>query len=258
MTVKVDERFIVYRSRDLVPKFDIALPRPLRALHQLELSSRCNLKCVYCPSHKLGRPKVDMSWETFLRALEWVEHFVARGTQHELNLAGIGESTLNPEFPAMVAEVRRRFGSDFRIVLATNGVATTEEMVEKIAPFGPAVWVSLHRPEKAAPAVGLYRKYGLLEGVSTDPATNGNSWAGQVDWPDTPGYVSPCMWLRYGLAMALADGRITTCCIDASGAGAVARVTASPVGVADLAPYTLCASCHQEIAIRGYEQRVTP
>jgi len=78
---------IAYGAVSEIPVLDIPMPRKIESLHQIELSSRCNLRCVYCPSPKLQRPKVDMSEEHFLRALEWVDYLVKRGTQIEINMA---------------------------------------------------------------------------------------------------------------------------------------------------------------------------
>src|SRR4051794_37395618 len=75
-------------------------PRPITAIHQVEITSRCNLTCHYCPSRWLDRPreigadgfpkgfgraKQDMTLETFEKALGWATHFERNGgTQGEL------------------------------------------------------------------------------------------------------------------------------------------------------------------------------
>lgn len=236
-----------------LPLLPISLPRPLTALHQIEITSRCNLRCKYCPSPTLGRPKVDMDVPTFVRALEWARHFVKTGTQRELNLAGIGESTLHPNFVEYVSLARAAVGPVTTLIFATNGLIHDEAMIRALVPYHPVVWVSLHRPEKAGLALELYQKHGLLGGVSTDPSTNANDWAGQVKWKNSPGNAIPCPWLRAGHAMAMADGRITTCCLDATGAGVVGHVGLEPGSVA-IAPYALCRTCNQEIGVVGYDQ----
>src|ERR1044072_6043239 len=82
-------------------------PRPIESIHQIEISSRCNLRCVYCPSKDLdkpvadcgsGREKVDISMAHFERALEWAQQMHVRGTQGELALPGLGEALLHSDF----------------------------------------------------------------------------------------------------------------------------------------------------------------
>lgn len=236
------------------PQLHIQLPRPINSVHQIEITSRCNLKCSYCPSPNLGRPKVDMSIETFQRALKWVKHYVSVGTQKELNLAGIGESTIHPRFIEMLGLARDVVGDDVKIIFATNGIQITDEQVAAMEPYHPEVWVSLHQPKKAAEAVSLYRKYGLLKGFSIDPSTNANDWAGQVKWKtDFPGSMA-CQWLRGGWVMVMADGRITTCCLDATGDGVIGHVD-DIIDSLQSKPWSLCKGCHQEIAIIGHNQR---
>src|SRR3990167_3157408 len=110
-----------------LPLLDVTFPRYVKALHQIEISSRCSLKCVYCPSPDISkglyqdRRAEDMNRETFIRALEWVTVFVRKGTQAELNLAGIGESFLHPEFADFVKLAREAVGPLVKLVMATNG-----------------------------------------------------------------------------------------------------------------------------------------
>lgn len=233
-------------------------PRSVRALHQIEISSRCNLRCVYCPSPSIvagkypNRPALDMTTEIFERSLEWVKFYVRQRTQDELNLAGIGESTLHPEFSRFVRLAREAVGDSVKVIFATNGIIHDEELVRSIAPYNPHVVVSLHRPEKAALAVQMYRKYGLLKGVSADPSTGANDWAGQVNWISS-GDTLRCQWLQDGKAMAMADGRITTCCLDAQGLGVVGHVN-DPLGSVQTKPYDLCRKCYQRIGSEHWDQ----
>jgi hypothetical protein len=240
-------------------------PVPLRAIHQIEITSRCNLVCPYCPSRDIqagkypNRPALDMTLPIYLRALEWAAYCVRRHGQRELNLAGIGESTLHPDFVSFVLAARRAVGPDVRLVYATNGIppkgADLAAIIRSIAPARPQVWVSLHRPEKAEAAVRLYREAGLLVGLSVDPAANPNDWAGQVQWPVAgQSRDLPCQWLRDGKAFVLADGRLSTCCLDAQGIGVIGHVD-DAIGPLDLAPYALCRACYQTIEAPAWDQR---
>jgi len=247
------------RRRGAVPTLRVKFPRRVSALHQIEITSRCTLRCPYCPQSRMAaghegfRKTEDMTRSTFERCLQWADRFVKAGTQMEINLAGIGESTAHPEFVDFVRMAREAFPT-IKLTLATNGVGYDRSLVEAVAPYRPAVWVSLHRPDKGGRAIQWWGEAGLLEAISTDPATNANDWAGQVEWFSDTRTVLPCMWLRSGRVMALSDGRLTTCCLDATGAGVVGHV-ADEIGKVRVEPYSLCGGCHQEIGVKGYNQR---
>jgi hypothetical protein len=247
-----------------IHELDIALPRPIVSLHQIEVSSRCSLRCVYCTSPSIvagkypNRPSVDMSRETFEAALEHVKFFLRRGTQGELNLAGIGESFLNENFLTFV-ELAREAHPFGHILLATNGLHLTEAIAKELARLKTRLWVSLHRPEKAGLAVSIAKTAGILDGVSMDPALNSDSWADQVAWPKA--YVAPiqCHWIRAGWCMVMAHGQVTSCCLDAQGLGVIGHVNDTPGALGDKGtwvtkPYKLCASCQQVLAIKGHVQ----
>lgn len=238
-------------------------PRPILALHQLELSSHCDLRCVYCPNAHLQRPKLFMSQAHFERALVLAKRFVDAGTQLELNLAGIGESTLHPDFPAMALRARAVLGPLPVLTLATNGlnIANDDErstrILDALQAAGVRTFVSLHRPERAGIAVDKLRSRPsiaagyptLLAGVSADPSVNSDDWAGQVDWHRSHHSRMVCQFLNEGKAMVLADGRVTTCCLDASGAGVIGHVDDDlPGGVGlrsswEQEPWSLCKTC---------------
>lgn len=214
---------------------------PITSIHQVELTSRCNLRCRYCPSPHLPREKMDMVHEHYLMALGWASHYVRRGTQREFNVAGIGESTLHPRFVEYVAMAREQLGPDVDIVLATNGLLVDRALARSLKPYRPRIWVSMHRPERAGPAVEALKAEGLLSGVSADPSIAAIDWAGQVKW-HTSHAPSRCAWIDTGRVMVMADGRVTTCCLDASGSGVVCNI-ADDITKARLQPYALCETC---------------
>lgn len=220
-------------------------PRPVRDVHQIELTTRCNLRCKYCPSPHLPRPKADMEWGAFEQALELVKHFVRRGTQTELSLTGIGESLLHPRFIEAVAAARAAIGQSRPLVITTNGLLLTEALCRDLAPFQPQVFVSLHRPEKAGPAVEAAKRAGILKGVNASAATSAFDWGGQVKWHISAPRIQ-CEYLRSGWCVVLQDGRVSTCCLDASGAGSVGTVWDDPESL-KLQPYSLCSTCHMEV-----------
>lgn len=238
----------------------VAYPRPITSVHQIEISTRCNLRCVYCPSRHLdkpiseggsGRAKIDISREHYARALEWAVHFEKLGTQGELALTGIGEALLHPDFVDMVRLAREALPSN-PITFSTNGLLLTDELCEQLKPYRPQIFVSTHRPEKAGPAINAARRAGLLAATNTSFATEAFNWAGEVEWEvSIPEGSVVCEYLRTGWCVVLSDGRIATCCLDAEGASAVAHVD-DPVGFAEIQPWEGerqgCSSCHMTIA----------
>jgi len=220
----------------------------LREIHQIEITSRCNLKCKYCPSYKLPRPKVDMTREDFELALRWAKYFQGRGTQGELNLAGIGESTLHPDFVPFLFRAREALGPDQVLLFATNGLLVTQALVDAIAPANPRVYVSMHRPEHAGPAAHKLHRAGLLHGISQDPALQSTDWAGQVKWEVTVPKGRPCTWVRGGKAFVFADGRLSRCAFDASGIGVFGKLTDDLTRLAT-SPYSLCRTCDQDVGV---------
>jgi hypothetical protein len=242
----------------------VTLPRSVTSVHQIEITSRCSLKCVYCPSPRIvrgdyadkGRVAGDMTRENYVRALEWVAHYVGQGTQTELNLAGIGESTIHPEFLAYLRLAREAVGPKGTIIFATNGIfhdgrIHTDDFVKEMARYRPIVCISLHKPEKAGRVLPLYKKHGIFGGISTDPTTFANDWAGQLDWPCDESMA--CQWLREGKIFVLSDGRLSTCCLDAQGLGTIGHVS-DPIGSVRTKPYALCHSCFQIAGIAGFDQ----
>jgi len=198
------------------------------------------------------RPKEDMTYETFKSCLAMAQKFVQQGTQRELNLAGIGESTLHPQFADWVHEARAAVGYACHIVLSTNGVGVTQEHVDALRDNQVSVYVSAHRPEKAALTINMLRQAGIFRNQSDGAWMASVDWAGQVDWPVTAGTKgTPCPWLHFGRVTAFSDGKLSTCCFDSDGSGVVGTIEDLIQGKElFVEPYRLCGPCHHEIAQR--------
>lgn len=218
---------------------------PLREIHEIELSSRCNLACTYCPHPVLEREKEDMYWAVFDASMRLLKRLCSEGTQGELSLTGIGEAVLHPHFVEMAAEARSVLGMDRPFVLTTNGLALTEEIIGALVHLKPKIYVSLHRPELAGPAIERVKRAGLELGVNASFATSSLDWAGQVKW-HVSAPRSECQYLAQGWGVVRADGRITTCCMDAHTKHAFGTVW-SPKNELVLAPHALCRSCNLDV-----------
>ena len=224
----------------------------LRAIHQIEITSRCNLRCRYCVHPTMAREKRDMDERTFMRALEVAEVLHYQYGHRELNLAGIGESTMHPYFIDYLEVARRTLPEEVDLVLATNGLLVDDDLAHEMAramyelPGRLLVWVSLHRPERAGPAVEALRRYGLLAGVSADPSVAAVNWAGQVNWHVSVPGREPCPWLSHGLGFVAADGSVLQCCFDGSGASRLGDIW-EPVGSQAVRAHALCPACHHTV-----------
>ena len=217
-------------------------------LHQIEVTSQCNLRCVYCLHPIMSRAKQHMTTHVWLNALRWVQHFVDAGTQGELVLSGTGEPTLNPRLPEMAREARYVIGPKRRLVTTTNGLAVTPELVEALKPSDIRVYVSLHRPEKAEAAVHLLEAAGLFEQAVMDPVMGPNNWAGQVQWPDRinrGGDARPvCPWLSRGWLFVSAEGDFYSCCYANGGTPKLGHVE-EPCRNISPEPWDICGACWQ-------------
>lgn len=236
-------------------------PRPITTVKQLEPTTRCNLRCVYCPQ-ALGSPKgsgfprkrEDMTLETFAAVMDLMEHYVKAGTQGELCFTGIGEPTLHANLPEMMAWARRVLGPQRPLVISTNGIEFTEALAKQIAPLHPSVFVSTHRPEKAGPAIEIAKRHGIFANRNVSFVDSAFDWAGQVKWHVSHERV-PCEHLKQGWGIVLVDGRVSTCCLDADGSGVVGTVWDSPKTLA-VKPFKLCDTCSFSVPSESQPVRV--
>lgn len=210
-------------------------------IHEIELSSVCNLACVYCPHPKLQRAKAHMTWPVFERTLEHVRYLVARGTQKELSLTGIGEAILHPDFVKMMWAAREVMGR-LPIYLSTNGVAMTQELADEFQRAGLGVYVSLHRPEVAGPALTMLDMAGVSRASNHAFVDSALDWAGQVKW-HVSAPRAPCQYLGKGWAVVRQDGSLNACCMDAHGLFPIATVWDEP-GTLQTHVIGLCQSCN--------------
>lgn len=193
----------------------------------------------------MKRAKTDMTDEVFDRALDHVEYYYKRGTQHELSITGIGESTMHPNLIPFLERARQRF-PNLNILFSTNGLPTfTEEIAAACQRLSVGIYVSLHRPEVAGFTVELGKKYGIIRGINVGAAVNPFDWAGQVDWYSTAPS-SICAYLQRGWAVVLQDGDVSTCCLDAEKKGIIGNVWNDP-GTFQVQPYSLCSACHEKV-----------
>jgi MoaA/NifB/PqqE/SkfB family radical SAM enzyme len=102
--------------------------RPFEAF-QVEVTSRCNLKCVMCPVTVLAEhwPARDMAWETFERAA------AAFNRTRWVHLQGWGEPMLHPRIYDMIARAK---SAGCRVGFTTNGTRLTRANGERLLERG--------------------------------------------------------------------------------------------------------------------------
>lgn len=101
----------------------------------IDVTRRCNLTCVGCPSHapdvvwQARHEDDDFAWDDFVRVCRELRELGTR----KMILIGEGEPTLHPRLLDMIAEARR---CGFRAVLLTNGTRLDERLAPAIAGSG--------------------------------------------------------------------------------------------------------------------------
>ncbi len=227
----------------------------ITTINTIELSSICDNECPYCPAKDQSKYRQVgfMTWEVFKKACEWVLYFHKLGTQKELNLFGVGESTLHPNIIEMVSYARKNLPFKQSLHLNTNGNKMTYVKANSLKQAGiTSIDITGHKPEATARTIRIFREVGIPGQLSVDFMTTPNNWAGQVHWfpPDQSISVyqnNPCPWILKGQTMVMSDGSLTTCCIDAFGKNIFGNILKDDLNKLLIHPSELCKKCHHEI-----------
>lgn len=106
---------------------------------QIEPTTRCNFTCGFCAGRHM--PQEDLSWDTFVRALDALPDLA------HVELQGEGESFLHDRFFDMLAELRRRH---IEVSFITNGSLITPSRVDRLLDMDVAkISVSIESPDPA-------------------------------------------------------------------------------------------------------------
>lgn len=229
----------------------------VKAVKNLELASVCNLACVYCPAKDQGeyRDVGLMMEDVFEKSLFWIKKFIKQGTQMELNMFGVGESTLHPKLVEYVRRTRRITPPNLQLLMNTNGIAFTEELCRELYAAGiDKIDLTDHEARASMETIRILRRVtGQYTpnprgkwGYSRDGILNPNDWGGLVkDWvvgSEHPRWT--CPWLNNGQVMIMSNGDVTRCCQDAFARGVICTVYDN----VDDIPYSTfvqCETCHE-------------
>ncbi len=221
----------------------------ITTINSIETSSLCDNSCEYCcsPEQHKYRETGLMTLEIFEKALEWVTHYVLKGTQLELNLFGVGEPTLNKDIVEMVHRARCAMPAKLMVHLNTNGNKMTLELARALKRAGVSdIDITGHNPRATAKTIKIFKEVGIDGQLSIDFMTSPNNWAGQVDWFE-PDYEYPCPWLHRGQVMIMSNGDVTRCCLDAFAKGVMGNVLTDDLSEMELTPFEVCDKCHQTV-----------
>ena len=97
---------------------------------QLEVTTRCNLRCAYC-SNRLLTQREDVPFD---RIKGWLDQVDLRRVD-DVDFTGLGEASLHRELPRIIEEVRTR-GDPRDIRMVSNGVALTEKRFAPLCDAG--------------------------------------------------------------------------------------------------------------------------
>ena len=215
----------------------------MTTVYAVEVTSRCNLSCVYCPQNAkyervFTRPRVDITDELFVAALAWATW----NPPAEIVLAGMGEPLMHPRIADYVAMTRAALPKT-AINLPTNGLLLTDGLARQLAPHHPRIFISAHVPARAAQAVQIADQYGILAAVGCDAVANPIDWAGQIDWFPAGSHY-PCPFIRKQYVAVTSTGVIMTCCYDLTGESHLGHVTECPHALISR-PWRCCPRCQQ-------------
>lgn len=136
---------------DMKAKFEPVFNTDRKPLHKLiplntpmavsiVSSQACNIRCEYC-LHSLSNEELNkrnfvqknMTWDTFIKAVEMLKDFPER--IKSISLSGQGEPLCNPLFPDMVSFVKKAGITD-DVSVITNGLLLNRENIVKIIDAG--------------------------------------------------------------------------------------------------------------------------
>lgn len=95
----------------------------------IEITSKCNMSCQYCPQTMLTRPKQDMSLDVFKKIVDDTVNYIPF-----LSLSGYGEPLLNPDIIEAVKYAKEK--GFFRVLLETNAALLDDNMLQKLSEAG--------------------------------------------------------------------------------------------------------------------------
>lgn len=234
--------YVVIDAINFITEIKMIYPRPIESIHQIEITSRCNLKCPYCLQAIMTRKREDMTDGIFEKSVHAAKKLVDNRTQHEIWLHGLGESLLHPNFLDYCEHAKKEL-PNIQVRISTNAILLTESMIDRLKEIGIILHVSLQRPDLAnRKAIHYSQKKRVLENIGVNPIHQANDWAQQM--PDEVCILDKagCGWLHSGWAMVLANGELAQCCTDGLGLYTIGHIDSWEES--EVKPFKLCETCN--------------
>jgi hypothetical protein len=213
-------------------------------IYQIEITSRCTLKCEYCPHPTMKRAKEDMALAFFERALDYPFAYDVVTAHH------FGEPLLHQDIVTMC---RMSFERGLAFGFSTNlNVRRPLDTVGRLVDAGLG-WlkISFHNDIARQRAEEIQAAFPELP-LIFETLERKHSWAGQVAVPwhsnqrCVPG-VMDCEFHVFDHCVVSAQGRLLACCLDVEGRSDFGGLLDhSPEAFARLRNdvlFDLCASC---------------
>lgn len=186
-------------------------------IYQIELTSKCNLSCSYCPHARLKRPKEHMDIKIVEKILDFPFMWDIVGGHH------FGEPLLHPDI-LKVAALCRSKGLGFGF--STNAELLTVELFRKLVDSG-LTWlkISFHTAKGRSMYDSLKDLFPDFALFSSDLEVK-HDWAGLVNGEGlSPGAgEGDCIFHRYNLGVVSAQGEVLSCCMDAHGVSSIGSI----------------------------------
>lgn len=212
-------------------------------IFQIELTSRCNATCSYCPHGNMSRKKIDMTDEMFEKALELIDRdnlWETFGNYH-IELHSFGEPLLLGD--RLFYFLNRMKEEKLPWSLSTNGIlfGKNEEFEKKLLSYNGIIEISvenvnskitledkyerinnflqLHKQLNSGTLVYLI-SYGNVDYKRFDVNYGPKIRKSQYElhtWSEDDKPHSHCTFLQEDFFIIQSDGSIVGCCMDAEG-----------------------------------------
>lgn len=225
----------------------------LKTITTIELSSLCQLECRYCINRLIeknsDRKRNIMAEDTFWRSLYWLNELVKRGTQQEVNLNGNGESLLDPDIVDRARATKDIIGNR-SVQFCTNGIGLTRKKAVALKDAGiDRIDLSLHDAYHARRCAHMLHELGIPSFVNAGVISATHNWAGQLEPENQVNmlFSIPCHPIMEGRGYINSDGDLSPCCYDYRNLGRFGSVFDDDLLERDIAPYSICLDCHQQL-----------
>ncbi len=218
------------------------------AIHNIELTNFCNLKCNYCPHQRMARPKGHMSAETLAKCIEL---YLKRRLMPRLVIHHFGEPLLHPELEDRLTQIAR---AGIETQMSTNGVLLEKKLPLLLSiPGRLYLTLSVHLwveqgPDAYAEALAEWQRRVADTNLTITQAFNASNtgfhfhaWTGgrEIEWD----YLRHCDFLRENMGSVLWNGDMASCCLDCDGESVFGNINDPVAASACTRPWRGCRTC---------------